>query len=90
MIDIDGCVPGLLSRRMFAIAPDRVVVEERWKIDEPGCPMIVNPWQQNALLGGPHYVRQIEMSLAEFSHSRIPLFEGAPDDHRLHDEETGR
>jgi hypothetical protein len=74
MIDA-GRVPGLLSRRMFAIGPDRVVVEERWKIDEPGCPMIVNPWEKNALLGqGPHYVRQVEMSATEFSQSNIPLF----------------
>lgn len=67
--------PGLVSRRMFQIGLGRVVVEERWKIDEPGCPMIcrplINPMQ---LAQGPRYVRQVEMTDEEFQKVKPYLF----------------
>lgn len=66
--------PGLLSRKMFPIDRGRVVVEERWNIDVPGCPLIRNPWQLNHLMGGPEYVRQVEMTAEEFEHNKIDLF----------------
>jgi hypothetical protein len=66
--------PGLTSRRMFPIDRGRVVVEERWDIDTPGCPMIRNPWLPSLAVSGSLYVRQREMTAEEFERSGIPLF----------------
>ena len=70
--------PGLMSRRMFPIDRGRVVVEERWNIDTPGCPLIRNPWARNSLQPGPLVVRQLEMTAEDFEHSDITLFEVHP------------
>lgn len=71
---IDQRPPGLLSRRTFPIDRGRVVVEERWNIDTPGCPMIRNPWSLANWPPGPIVVRQREMTEDEFRLSDIQLF----------------
>ena len=65
--------PGLLSRRMFEIDRGWIVVEERWNIDEPGCPLIQSPWH-SPLQGGPIVIRQLEMTKQDFNDSDILLF----------------
>lgn len=67
--------PGLLSRRAFQVDRNRVVVEERWDIDVPGCPMIRNPWLPSMQASGWLYVRQIEMTADEYNNSKPVLFE---------------
>jgi hypothetical protein len=61
--------PGLLSRRMYRIGNGKVVVEEHWNIDTPGCPMIRNPWMLGIDKIGPQVVRQIEMTEEEYQDS---------------------
>lgn len=75
-MDIDQRPPGLMSRRMFPIHAENVIVEETWNIETPGCPLIKNPWDINPLeaLGGI-VKRQREMTMQEFVNSKIPLFE---------------
>ena len=65
--------PGLLGRRVFAIDGERVVIEEKWNIDEPGCPLIRSPWNPG-LETGPIFIRQLVMDQEEFNRSDIPLF----------------
>ena len=67
--------PGLLSRRAFCVDRDRVVVEERWDIDVPGCQMVRNPWLPSMQISGSLYVRQVEMTTDEYNHSKPVLFE---------------
>jgi hypothetical protein len=74
-MDIPDRPPGLLSRRAFYVDRDRVVVEERWDIAVPGCPMIRNPWLQPMQVSGSLYVRQVEMTADEYNHSKPVLFE---------------
>jgi hypothetical protein len=63
-MEINPNPPGLLSRRVFRIGNGRVVIEEQWNIDAPGCPMILNPWCSPPDCG-PLFVRQVEMSEEE-------------------------
>jgi hypothetical protein len=65
--------PGLLSRRMFPIYRGSVIVEERWDIEAPGCPLIESPWGVNSL-EGRFVKRQREMTEQEFRDSKIELF----------------
>lgn len=58
--------PGLISRRMFPIDRGRVVVQEEWNIDTPGCPMIRSPFHSQLESDGPTYIRQIEMTAEEY------------------------
>ena len=74
-MDIPDRPPGLLSRRVFQVDRDRVVIEERWDIDVPGCPMIRNPWLPSMQVDGSLYVRQREMTTDEYNHSKPALFE---------------
>lgn len=57
--------PGLISRRVFNIDRGRVVVEERWNLDAPGCPVVRSPFH-NPLQSGPVHVVQTEMTEAEY------------------------
>lgn len=67
--------PGLVRRRMFRIDQGRVVVEEEWNTKEPGCPLIQNPWISNPLVSPTgRYVRQVEMTEAEFAQANPTLF----------------
>jgi hypothetical protein len=71
-VQIDECPPGLVSRSMSR-RNGRVIIEEHWNIDTPGCPMIRNPWVSNPSEPGPHYVRVVEMSEAEYEAARPTL-----------------
>ncbi len=64
--------PGLLYRRAFPIDQGRIVVEEKWDIDVPGCPYIRSPWH-SGLEPGPVFVRQVTMTVAEYVESKIDL-----------------
>lgn len=67
----------LISRRVFGIDGDRVVVEELWNMSHPDSPFLstlVNPW---AAPNG-EYIRQRVMTSAEFWRSNIPLKSPAP------------
>lgn len=69
--------PGLIKRRMFPIDRGRVVVEEHWDVDVPGCPMIRNPWVNPLeVIGGSKIVRQVEMTRLDYDRANIDLFEG--------------
>lgn len=72
---MEDAPPGLLSRRMFRVDRGRVVVQEEWKIDEPGCPMIQNLWiNPMQLAQGSRYIRQVEMTDDEFARAKPRLF----------------
>lgn len=57
--------PGLIHRRTFPIDRGRWVMEEKWDISVPGCPMIRSPWQPPPLHQGNIYIRQVEMTAEE-------------------------
>lgn len=63
---IDDYPPGLIWRRWFPIDRGRMVVEEEWDIDTPGCPMIRSPWHNGLSLNGSRFVRQVVMTDEEF------------------------
>jgi hypothetical protein len=66
--------PGLTRRRMFPIDRGRVVVEEHWDLNVPGCPMIHSPWVNNPLKAPDgKYVRQIEMTKEQFDAAKPRL-----------------
>ena len=73
MSAINPSPPGLLSRRVFAIDMGRVVVEEKWDIDEPGCPLIRSPWHA-PIATGSIVIQQFVMGQEEFNACNIPLF----------------
>ena len=63
---------GLIYRRSFPIDTGRIVVEEKWDLDAPGCPMIRNPW-------GPTFpdryaFRQVVMTDREYERIQPALF----------------
>jgi len=60
---------GLISRHVFPIDQGRVVVDERWDLDVPGCPIVRPPF--GTLQSGPHFVRQIVMTPREYN-ARFP------------------
>ena len=66
--------PGLLARRVFSGDQDRVVIEENWDLNVPGCPMIRNPWLAPMQTRGARYVRHVEMTERQFNNSDIKLF----------------
>lgn len=72
-MEIDPKPPGLLSRRMRRDG-ERVVVEEEWNIDTPGCPLIRNPWASPSCQSAPFVLRRIEMTEQEFDDSKVVLF----------------
>lgn len=51
---------------MFRIGGGKVVIQEEWDIDVPGCPMIRSPWHAAPADAGPLYVRQVEMTEEEY------------------------
>ena len=65
--------PGLLARRMFRIDDGKIVVQEEWDIDVPGCPVIRSPWHPQSKAGSL-YVRQIRMTDAEYRNANVTLF----------------
>jgi hypothetical protein len=65
-VDIDKSPPGLLSRRFFPIDRGRWVMEEKWNIDVPGCPLIRSPWLPGPFNDGPIFIRQVEMTAEEY------------------------
>lgn len=69
---------GLIYRRMFPIDHGRVVVEEEWNIDAPGCPLIRSPWVTGPFNDGPIFVRQVVMTTTEFIAAKPELFEPQP------------
>lgn len=72
VMEIDKNPPGLISRRMFPIDQGRVVMEEHWDINVPGCPMIRNPW--NPLVSdASNCIRQVVMTREEYD-AAFPLF----------------
>ena len=73
MTKIADFPPGLMSRRMIPIDQGRVVVEERWNIDVPGCPLIKSPW--HPFEGGPEIIRQVVMTEREYLDSGISISE---------------
>jgi hypothetical protein len=56
---------------MFRIDRGRVVVQEEWNIDIPGCPMIRSPFHSQLGNSGPLYIRQIEMTEEEYLDANI-------------------
>lgn len=70
---IDDFPPGLISRRAFPIDMGRIVVEETWDIDVPGCLMIRSPWHPPPLQSGSMFVRQVVMTEREYEASAPPL-----------------
>jgi hypothetical protein len=72
-VEIRDRPPGLMSRIAFD-SGNKVVVDETWNIDVPGCPMIRNPWATISQPGNI-YVRRMELTPEEYSNLRIPLFE---------------
>lgn len=65
--------PGLIYRRVFPIDRGRVCVEEKWNIDAPGCPLIRSPWLPGPFNDGPIFIRQVEMTEAEFLSAKVEL-----------------
>lgn len=65
-MEISAHPPGLLSRRFFPIDQGRWVMEEKWNIDVPGCPLIRSPWLLGPFNDGPIFIRQVEMTAAEY------------------------
>lgn len=64
---------GLIYRRAQPDGNGRVVLEELWDIDVPGCPMIRNPWSPQ--LPGHIFIRRLIMSDREYEQSKPPLLE---------------
>ena len=62
---IDPNPPGLLYRRTFPIDRGKWIMEEKWDIGVPGCPLIRNPWMPYAQNQGNIYYRQLEMTAEE-------------------------
>lgn len=63
---------GLVWRRSFPIDAGYVVIEEKWDLEAPGCPMVRNPW-------GPQFpdrycFRQIIMPDREYQEAKPTLF----------------
>ena len=71
---IDDKPPGLLSRYMFPIGNGRVVVQEEWDIDIPGCPLVRSPWHPHRGPPASRYIRQIEMTELEYREIQPELF----------------
>ena len=67
---------GLLCRRSHSIGKGRVLVEEEWDLDHPGCPMIRSPW--HAQDPWRYWIRQVIMSDSEYKEVRPTLFEPGP------------
>ncbi len=65
--------PGLLKRWSFPDNAGGIIVEERWDIETPGCPLIRNPWTVNPL-EGRYVVRQVRMTESEYKQANIALF----------------
>lgn len=65
-MEINPNPPGLLGRRFFPIDHGRWVMEEKWNIDTPGCPMIRSPWLVGPFNDGPIFIRQVEMTAEEY------------------------
>lgn len=63
----------LVSRRVFDIDGDRVVVEEVWNLSHPDSPFIPNPWTNPLKTLSGEGIRQRIMSSKEFWRSNIPL-----------------
>lgn len=64
-MEIDANPPGLVGRRSFPIDGGRWVMEERWDISVPGCPMIRSPWLVGPFNDGPIFLRQVVMTAEE-------------------------
>lgn len=64
---------GLLYRRARRLDRGRVMIEEEWDIEAPGCPMIRNPWVPQ--VPGRFFIRQVILSDREYEQSPPPLFE---------------
>ena len=65
MSQIDNNPPGLVHRRAFRDG-GKVIVQEEWNIDVPGCPLIRSPWNPPPENYGSIWIRQIVMSEDEF------------------------
>jgi hypothetical protein len=63
---IDDNPPGLIGRRMLRVGDGKVVVQEEWNIDTPGCPMIRSPWHPPPPNSGPLWIRQVTMTEEEY------------------------
>lgn len=66
--------PGLMYRRSFRVDMGRAVIEEKWDLDAPGCPMIRSPWHFQPA-PERYYIRQVIMTDREIDESRPLLFE---------------
>ncbi len=55
--------PGLIYRRTFPVGDGRWILEEKWDIRVPGCPMIKSPW--HSPFEGDVFIRQVEMTAKE-------------------------
>jgi hypothetical protein len=63
---------------MFPINNGRVVVQEEWNIDIPGCPLVRSPFLGNDFgERQSRYIRQIEMTELEYRQIKPTLFMGS-------------
>lgn len=65
--------PGLIERKAFSLPNHLVVVEEKWNIAVPGCPMILNPFVLQARRGWSHWTRRLRLTQDEFNRSGMWL-----------------
>lgn len=67
--------PGLIYRRAFKVDAGRVVVEEKWDTEAPGCPLIRSPWAPPQFQPGRVVVMQNTLTGHEFDRAPITLHE---------------
>lgn len=63
---------GLTYRRARRLDLGRMMIEEEWDIEAPGCPMIRNPWGPQ--VPGRFFIRQVILSDLEYEEIQPMLF----------------
>lgn len=58
--------PGLIERCVIFRDAERVVFNETWDLDAPGCPMNINNYFSSLRQPDHRYLRQITMTPIEF------------------------